>query len=227
MSIEALSIVLNHSKASGAVKLVLIGIANHINPDNDGAWPSQEKLAHYANCSDRYVRDAIQLLSEMGELRYESHGGRGRGDNYKPNRYWLLLTCPPDCDGTTNHRPRPELSAQMELSDTQGGTLSHLEGKPSSAEPLTKTIKETIKTKQSIATHMPDDWQPNDAIKQAFQTDFFALDLKIEANKFRTRNKAKGTKYKDWDMAFTNWCWNALSYLPADVRQPKKNVGGW
>lgn len=116
MSIEALSMVLNHSQARGAAKLVLLGIANHLGPDADeGAWPSQERLARYANISDRAVRKSIKTLVELGELRVEVADGVSR-NQYKPNRYWIQLHCPEDCDGSMWHR-------RVELFDTQGGTF--------------------------------------------------------------------------------------------------------
>jgi hypothetical protein len=43
MSIEAVATVLNHSKARGRAKLVLIGIANHLG--DQGAWPSISTLS--------------------------------------------------------------------------------------------------------------------------------------------------------------------------------------
>jgi hypothetical protein len=116
MSIEALSMVLNHSQARGAAKIVLLGIANHLGPDADeGAWPSQDRLASYANISDRAVRKAVRTLVELGELRVEVADGVSR-NQYKPNRYWIRLHCPADCDGSMWHR-------RVELSDTQGGTF--------------------------------------------------------------------------------------------------------
>jgi hypothetical protein len=116
MSIEALSMVLNHSKARGAAKIVLLGIANHLGPDaHEGAWPSQDRLASYANVSDRGVRKAVNTLIELGELRVAVADGHSR-DQYKPNRYWITLECPPDCDGSMWHR-------RVELSNTQGGTF--------------------------------------------------------------------------------------------------------
>jgi len=137
MSIEAMAIVLNHSRARGAAKLVLIGIANHLNPDNDGAWPSQAKLAQYANVSDRAVRDAIDNLVSLGELRYEVAQGQS-ANQYKPNRYWLTLTCPPECDGTASHRHR------VEVSDRQGGSFKQSGWKQASDKPLREPEEEPI-----------------------------------------------------------------------------------
>jgi hypothetical protein len=144
MSIEALSIVLNHSQAKGAAKIVLIGIANHLGPDADeGAWPSQARLANYANVSDRAVRDAIEALEQLGELVKENAGGHSR-NQYKPNRYWITLRCPESCDGSLGHN-RVEVSRnRVEVSDSQGGSFEQSGWKPASDEPLREPEKKQL-----------------------------------------------------------------------------------
>ena len=137
MSIEALAIALNHSQARGAAKLVLIGIANHLGPDADeGAWPSQARLASYANVSDRAVRDAIEALVALGEVRVEVAGGNSR-NQYKPNRYWITLRCPASCDHTLGHN-------RVEVSSNQGGSFPQSGWKPASDEPLRETEKKQV-----------------------------------------------------------------------------------
>ena len=130
MSIEAMTICLNHSRAKGTAKVVLLGIANHINPDNDGAWPSQERLAAYANVSVRSVREATQQLIDLGEITVQVAGGQSK-NQYRPNLYFLNLQCPNNCDRTSAHRVaenRAEVSAtdtdRAEVFDNQGGTLA-------------------------------------------------------------------------------------------------------
>lgn len=86
MSIEAMTLVLNHSQAQGRAKLVLIGIANH--QGEQGAWPSIETLARYANASERSVTRDIQDLEAMGELIVERNAAPIRGQ-YRTNLYWV------------------------------------------------------------------------------------------------------------------------------------------
>lgn len=86
MSIEAMTLVLNHSRATGRAKLVLIGIANH--QGDQGAWPSIETLARYANASERSVIRDIQDLEALGELIVERNAAPIRGQ-YRPNLYWV------------------------------------------------------------------------------------------------------------------------------------------
>jgi hypothetical protein len=149
MSIEALSIVLNHSQAKGAAKLVLIGIANHLGPDADeGAWPSQGRLAGYANISDRAVRDCIETLERLGELTKEHAGGLSR-NQYKPNRYWITLRCPETCDGSLGHNRVEVFSTRQELSDNQGGTFEQSGWKPTSDKPLLEPEKKQSNAQSS------------------------------------------------------------------------------
>jgi hypothetical protein len=143
MSIEALSIVLNHSKARGAAKVILIGIANHLGPDaHEGAWPSQARLAGYANISDRAVRDAIDNLISLGELRVEQAAGPSR-NQYKPNRYWINLRCPESCDGTLGHNSKPD-NSRVEETDSQGGSFQQSGWKQTSDKPSRETEKKQI-----------------------------------------------------------------------------------
>jgi hypothetical protein len=104
MSIEALAIVLHHSRAKGTVLTVMIGIANHAG--DGGSWPTIATLAKYGRCSESRVHQAIKELVGLGELRVDRQGGGTPGyrADRRPNRYHITLTCPADCDRTANHR---------------------------------------------------------------------------------------------------------------------------
>jgi hypothetical protein len=88
MSIEAVALVLNQSKATGRAKLVLIGIANHLG--DQGAWPAISTLARYANASERSVKRDIQELVELGELKVELQNAPTH-HQYKTNLYWITI----------------------------------------------------------------------------------------------------------------------------------------
>lgn len=104
MSVEALAAVLHHSRASATDKVVLLGIANH--EGDGGAWPSLATLARYANVNQRSVQYSIRRLQAIGELWIGEHqGGAQHADpRYRTNLYRILVRCPADCDGTTQHR---------------------------------------------------------------------------------------------------------------------------
>lgn len=104
MSIEAMSLVLHHSAASGADKLVLLGIANH--EGDGGAWPSVATLARYANVTPRSVQRSLGRLVDLGELTIEHNRGgtNDRADYLRPNLYRVQVACPAECDRTAQHR---------------------------------------------------------------------------------------------------------------------------
>jgi hypothetical protein len=205
MSIEALTVVLHHSKAKPTAKLVLLGIANHYHPDDDrGAWPSQDTLSKYSNVSARQVRNLIDELVEIGELRVDVYGGQSQTRN-KPNRYWITLECPEDCDGSMHHRSRPE---------TQYPTTGNMvfdDRKPGAPRPETdflRTLSEPKKeTKKNISDRPKnaDEYQPAQTILDDFETRYPGLRLEDELEKFRDHHMAAGSNFKDWDRAMRKW----------------------
>ena len=114
MTVERMAVVLHHSQLKGTAKLVLLGIANH---DGDGgSWPTIETLATYANASPRSVQRALTEAEAAGELKVHHNDGgthRTRPDR-RPNRYVITVECPPDCDGSVNHRRSKTRAADWE-----------------------------------------------------------------------------------------------------------------
>ncbi len=80
MSVQALSWVLEHSKAQLGTRLVLLSIANHARQDGTGAWPSIETIARESRMSERAVRYAVRELEQSGEL-YTDIGNGPHGTN--------------------------------------------------------------------------------------------------------------------------------------------------
>lgn len=145
MSVEALTVVLNHSKARGTEKLVLIGIANH--HGDAGAWPSVARLAGYSNMSERRVQQAIKALQQSGELTVTKGGGAGVG-KYKTNLYWINVKCPPSCSGFPQHsqtKPASPLESQTKPASLQDETRFALEVKPSVTKPIEEPLIEPLK----------------------------------------------------------------------------------
>ena len=150
MSVEALTVVLNHSKAKGTEKLVLIGIANH--HGEQGAWPSVATLARYSNMSERRVQQVIKALEESGELYVQMGKGAGVG-KYKTNLYKILVTCPADCTGFPQHsqtKPASPLESQTKPASLQDEARFALEVKPAMTKPIEEPIEETVNSQFEI-----------------------------------------------------------------------------
>lgn len=140
MSVEAIALVLHHSQADGSDKLVLIGIANH--HGDEGAWPSIDTLAKYANRSRRAVQASVSRLVELGELEVEvNEGGTHHTDpRRRPNRYRILIVCPGDCDRSMNHRSGVQPTTPLDdhgvqSSASRGAADSTLGVQPTAPEP--------------------------------------------------------------------------------------------
>lgn len=111
-----MALVLHHSRATGTAKVVMLGIANHAG--DGGAWPTVATLARYANVTERAVQQAIGKLIKAGELsvQYQAGGLAYLKDSERPNRYEVLVCCPPTCDHTVNHRNRSYPQERLPLS---------------------------------------------------------------------------------------------------------------
>jgi len=68
MSVQAMSWVFEHSAAQGAVRLVLLAIANHADKEGRHSWASVRQLGEEARCSERKVQYALRELEALGEI---------------------------------------------------------------------------------------------------------------------------------------------------------------
>src|SRR5882762_3229857 len=82
MSVQAISWVLDFSKATYGSRLVLLSIANHCDKYGTNAWPKIETLAEESLLSVREVSYAIAALVQMGELKVEKGKGKIGRNSY-------------------------------------------------------------------------------------------------------------------------------------------------
>ena len=225
MSIEALSMVLNHSRAVGSPKVVMLGIANHLGPDaTEGAWPSQRRLAEYANMSERGVQKCIDKLVALGELRVEVAGGVSR-DKYKPNRYWVTIECPPDCDRSMSHRMGERLYAEGRTPVPLGTNAGTPRGEPRFVQTVSEPEEEPLlNTKR--ARMVPENWTPSPQLHLDMEKKFPSLTISNEVEAFSDFHRAKGNTFKDFDAAFRSWCRNALKFQTPAQRKAETPTPG-
>jgi len=210
MSIEALSMVLNHSTAIGSQKVVLLGIANHLGPDaTEGAWPSQKRLADYSNMSERGVQKCIDKLVISGELRVEVAAGHSR-NQYKPNRYWITIECPHDCDRSMSHR-RGEHLGQGRTPVPSGANAGTVRGEPQFVQTVIEPEEEPNK-RFTKAKAIPFDWKPSESFEAECEQKFPSLTIANEAEAFVDYHTAQGSVFKNFEAAFRTWCRNAVKF---------------
>ncbi|MEV6644704.1 helix-turn-helix domain-containing protein [Amycolatopsis sp. NPDC051371] len=101
MSIEAISWALNEApiptdrRDASSLAMVLVGLANHADPDGRNAFPSNATLTRYTRLSERSVRNILRELATL-ELIHPSDPGIvaayiSRADR-RPNGYDLNLS---------------------------------------------------------------------------------------------------------------------------------------
>lgn len=132
MSIQAVSWVLQHSKAKLGARLALIAIANHADAAGNNSFPSIPTIASEAHLSERQVQRAIRTLERQGELRIVEGKGRhgthlfmiaSMGDNMAPDNL---------SEGVTNHTSRGDKSGQK------------------AAQNVTQTVKRTVREPKEV-----------------------------------------------------------------------------
>jgi len=91
MSIKAIEWAFRQKLSDPTAKLVLIGIADKYNEDRGYAWPSIERLADMADCTQRTVSRKIAFLEEIQLIQTMRHPTQ-------TNRYFLpyMTSCRDD-----------------------------------------------------------------------------------------------------------------------------------
>jgi hypothetical protein len=202
-----MSAVLNHSKATGRAKLVLLGIANH--QGDQGAWPSIATLARYANASERSVKRDIQDLVELGELLVQVNAAPVDAQ-YKPNLYWVTISGVTDsASGVTGQVSRGDRLGNSGV--TPSGTLT-----------INKTFKETKNKKGFDAGWvLPDDQRT----KLAEMYPNADLDLEVSAMIDYLVAGGKENDVKDLAARFRTWMRNADKFAKGALSKP--SVDEW
>src|SRR5688572_16061958 len=77
MSFQAMNWAREIRTGSPALKAVLLAVANYADADGS-CWPSQERIAHDTELTDRTVRTALKELEARGFLTREERRARGR-----------------------------------------------------------------------------------------------------------------------------------------------------
>jgi hypothetical protein len=195
MSISALTLSLYHSKATYSTRLVLIAIANF--EGEYGAYPSHDTIGRLAGgLNRRTVQRAIDELIELGELTEVRRDGI-------TNLYKLSITCPDDCDGSTNHRRKKGGGLQTAggVETAGGGGVQTAGGAVSRPPEPLDNPKRTFSRETSLA----DDWEPTQELLEMFKTKWPDIDPAYNIEQFKLYYLGKGTKHKNWSLAFQRW----------------------
>lgn len=177
-------------------KLVLLALADCAN-DEGLAWPSIATLKRKTNAGERTVQRSLRALAEAGHLRRDEVPGKGC-------KYYLN----PRHSGTpAKEAPAPE-SAQT----------------PATAAPKpSRTIKS--KNTEARAHLIPADWQPRDFGKgtqsRAVVDGWPPGEQAAHVEHFIAHHRGKGSRFVDWQDAWSTWVLNKRNIGNRANGQPK------
>ena len=196
MSVETIALVLNHSKATGRAKLVLIGIANH--QGDQGSWPSIATLARYANASERSVKRDIQDLVALGELVVEVNAAPV-GGQYKTNLYWVNISP----SGVTDWVSRGDSSGNQGCQTGYSGVT------PSGTQNIINHIEPLLKKKGFNV-----DWKPDTELVEWANRTNPNLDVSDAVAQMIDYLLATGkaSQVKDIEARFRTWVRNSVKF---------------
>ncbi|WP_329070369.1 helix-turn-helix domain-containing protein [Amycolatopsis sp. NBC_01480] len=165
MSIEAIHWVLNTApipadrRDASSLTVVLVGLANHADPDGRNAFPALSTLARYTRLSERSVRYALRGLEELGLIRASDPGivaAYVRRADRRPNGYDLAMpTLPFAVDnsassGDNSSGNDPSARQSLPLAEQDGGQPTGPRGAgndPAGGRACPRTILEPSKNR--------------------------------------------------------------------------------
>lgn len=187
-------------------KIVLLAVAEHINK-HGYCWPSQERIAQYANISVRTARTVLCKLEERGVLIRE-RGDGGDGSGARTTRYRLNHDWP---HGGGNRQILPVGATGK----SEGGNRQTVAG--------TENRKRTVTNNKSAHARpipLPDDWKPTD--EHRAMAEARGLDVEQQALAFRFHAEANDRHQVRWNPAFSQWLMHARSMPKAYI--PRNNT---
>lgn len=224
----------------------LIAIANHAGRDGTAAYPSTETVAHYTRKSKRQAQRDIDALEERGLIRRGDQRfvlhlrpdqrpvvwdlamelTRQRGDTHDiPLKEYRGDTH--DANGVTPMSPKQSLEPKEDKTlgpaDDAGQLGLDIPGSEAGVrgKPKLRSAKAPAGGKSGCPA--PDDLEITLEMRQWFRDQGLAklgVDGKHETQQFLDHHRAKGTKFKRWDLAWRTWMRNAGKYAQQRAGKP-------
>lgn len=72
------------------------------------------------------------------------------------------------------------------------------------------------------STQLPKDWRSNDS--HASKAKELGVDLTFEEEQFKSHHLAKGSSFRNWDMAFHSWLGKAVKFNPPSKQPPQADL---
>lgn len=199
---------------------VLLCLANYADQDGKAAFPSTKTLAKDTGLGERTVRYKLDDLEKAGvivrgnqkiaaayidrtdrrPICYDIAINRGAGDACRDER-----GASHDATGCSSQQNGVHLTTERGAGDAPNPSY-----KPSSDPSLNR------KAKKTSSTELPEDFEPSENNRLTAEKQ--GVDLEHELANFKDHHGAKGSKFKDWNLALNTWLRNAGKWAkPSNV----------
>lgn len=180
---------------------VLLVIGTYLSKDAT-AFPKQKTIAERLRIARETVNRAVKVLSEKGYIQVH-HQKRDDGGQ-RANLYTVRLD---PCDPSITP---PVTSRDHTPCDHTGSHLrtTHKNDTSSDEEVLEREPAPPPKKKKRTSgqTQIPTDWKPTASdIEYARKQNLTDQEIQNEADRFYRHHRAKGSRWKNWHLVWTNW----------------------
>lgn len=215
MSVQAMSWALSQQVVTAApARHVLLCLANYADQDGKAAFPSATTLAKDTGLSERTVRYKLDELEKAGVIvrgnQKIAAAYIDRGDR-RPICYDIVM------ERGAGDAGREERGAAHDTtgcsSDANGVQLMQERGAGDAPNPSFKPSSNPSynrKAKKTSSTEIPDDFEPNENNRATAEKQ--GVNLEHELANFKDHHGAKGSKYKDWNLALNTWLRNSAKW---------------
>lgn len=199
MSVEAIQWALYLPHPNPTHKAVLVGMANHANPDGKDCFPSIDRLEKYTSLGRSTIIRAIKQMEDLGIL--SAVRTVGKVTKYTLNFDWQAQD--DQCRSGTRPTAGPVPEREEPVPQRDGGSAA------AAPEPSLTVINRQSK-RGARATRLPPEWTlPSEWWNWASKFGLEAQRIDLEADKFRDYWHGKGGQgavKADWFATWRNWC---------------------
>lgn len=190
---------------------VLCAIGSYTGKEQS-AYPKQSTIAELLGISRETVNRAIKVLKKAGYVEVEAQF-KNAGGGQSASLYYVRLD---PCDDTITGGVTCDSSVTGGVIPTVTGGVTpaitprtiQLNDTSSDEEVLEREPAPPPKKKKRTSgqTQIPTDWKPTASdIEYARKQNLTDQEIQNEADRFYRHHRAKGSRWKNWHLVWTNW----------------------
>lgn len=210
MSRKVATLVYSKQAGSMARKAVLAYFADRANDDGSGVWTAKQRIADEIECSKQTVITVVKSLLADGLI--SEVGRRPNGNGYTVEYAITLAAVEALPDSKRAEEGVQFWTGQgLDGSNSQTPRGQAALPKPSLNRPKPKKDKPSL-----VAHEIPEGWEPRqfggDTKSRKVVDGWPPGELEYQLEHFRAHHRKKGSKFKDWQDAWSTWVLNWRSF---------------